>query len=457
MKSSRSFPSEWRTHTLIWRNKPDLDTLSMDDLYNNLKIYEAEVIRTTSSSHNTQNIAFVSFHNTDNTNNTVSTAHGVCSANSKTNASNLPNVYSLSDAMIYSFFASQLGYDWSDHAEEEPTNFALMAYTSSNSSSSSNSDTKILKLDVRFRDNALAQLRKKFEQAEKERDDLKLKLEKFEESSKNLTKLLNSQIDAKDKSGGVCWHEGSWIIWRRYVGIKVFVELLLLRHVVYVGMKVLGLYGGGMLGLKSLWSYCCSGVESFEKLDISFLSIKIVKMCLIKDMGSKGAFWFSTNTTRKMRIEQYCLMTDYALWESAKSLMKAIKKRFGGNKESKKVQKTLLKQQYENFNGTSSEGLNQIYDRLQNLINLDTLSMDDLYNNLKIYEAEVIRTTSSSHNTQNIAFVSFHNTDNTNNTVSAAHGVCSANSKTNASNLPNVDSLSDAMIYSFFASQSSSP
>nr|GEU32347.1 hypothetical protein [Tanacetum cinerariifolium] len=85
----------------------------------------------------------------------------------------------------------------------------------------------------------------------------------------------------------------------------------------------------------------------------------------------------------KMRIEQYFLMTDYSLWEvilngdsptptrivdDAKSLMEAIEKRFGGNKETKKVQKTLLKQQYENFSGTSSESLDQIHDRLQNLI-----------------------------------------------------------------------------------------
>ncbi|GJZ57776.1 hypothetical protein Tco_0613270 [Tanacetum coccineum] len=43
LKFLRSLPSEWKTHTLIWRNKPDLDTLRMDDLYNNLKIYETEV------------------------------------------------------------------------------------------------------------------------------------------------------------------------------------------------------------------------------------------------------------------------------------------------------------------------------------------------------------------------------------------------------------------------------
>nr|GEY75310.1 ribonuclease H-like domain-containing protein [Tanacetum cinerariifolium] len=55
-------------------------------------------------------------------------------------------------------------------------------------------------------------------------------------------------------------------------------------------------------------------------------------------------------------------------YKNTKSLMKAIKKRFGGNKESKKVQKSLLKQQYENFNRNSLEGLDQIYDRLQKLI-----------------------------------------------------------------------------------------
>nr|GEZ58527.1 ribonuclease H-like domain-containing protein [Tanacetum cinerariifolium] len=127
-------------------------------------------------------------------------------------------------------------------------------------------------------------------------------------------------------------------------------------------------------------------------------------------------------------------------YKSAKSLMKAIKKRFGGNKESKKVQKTLLKQQYENFKGTSSKGLDQIYDR--NKLDLETLSMDDLYNNLKIYEAKVMGSSRTTQNTQNVAFVSSNNTDSTNKVVNTAHG-SSVASKTNASNLPNVDSLSD--------------
>nr|GEU39420.1 hypothetical protein [Tanacetum cinerariifolium] len=165
LKFLRSLPSEWKTHTLIWRNKADLEEQSLDDLFNNLKIYEAEV---------------------------------------KAPVSTLPNVDSLSDAVIYSFFASQSnspkldneylkqidpdgleemdlkwecrsprdnrnkdtprrtvpvevstsnalvsqcdavgGYDWSFQAEEEPTNYALTAYASSGSSTSSRSDNEV--------------------------------------------------------------------------------------------------------------------------------------------------------------------------------------------------------------------------------------------------------------------------------------------------------------------------
>nr|GEW49740.1 ribonuclease H-like domain-containing protein [Tanacetum cinerariifolium] len=116
----------------------------------------------------------------------------------------------------------------------------------------------------------------------------------------------------------------------------------------------------------------------------------------------------------------------FNIHKDAKSFMEAIEKRFGGNKETKKVQKNLFKQQYENFSGTSSKSLDQIHDRLQKLISqleilgenisqedinmkflrslplewkthtliwrnkadLDEQSLDDLFNNLKIYEAE---------------------------------------------------------------------
>nr|GEU70766.1 hypothetical protein [Tanacetum cinerariifolium] len=299
-------PAEWRTHTLIWRNKTDLEDQSLDDLFNSLKIYEPEVKSSSSTSPTTQNIAFVSSQNTDSTNESVSAVTSVSAASTKVPVSALPNVDTLSDAVIYSFFASRsnspqnLGangttsigfdmskvecynchmrghfarecmspkdtrnketqrrnvpvetstfnvlvsqcdgirsYDWSFQAEEEPPNYALMAFTSSSSSSSDNEvascsktctkayatliglefvearivvyqqnevvfeeDIKLLKLDVMLRDNALVDLRKKFEKAEQERDELKLNLEKFQTSLKNLSQLLASQNN--DKTG----------------------------------------------------------------------------------------------------------------------------------------------------------------------------------------------------------------------------------------------------------------
>ncbi|GJY37686.1 ribonuclease H-like domain-containing protein, partial [Tanacetum coccineum] len=150
------------------------------------------------------------------------------------------------------------GYDWSFQAEEGNTNFALMPYTSQSSSSSSSSysevhtcskyclksyetlqkqydqqrealkksnleiigyqmgleslearivihekneavyeeDIAFLKYDVQVKDISIKNLKYQLEEALKEKDDLNLKLEKFEESSKNLTKLINkSNVD----------------------------------------------------------------------------------------------------------------------------------------------------------------------------------------------------------------------------------------------------------------------
>nr|GEZ27944.1 ribonuclease H-like domain-containing protein [Tanacetum cinerariifolium] len=81
LKFLRSLPSEWRTHTLIWRNKTDLDEQSLDDLFNSLKIYEAEV--------------------------KISVAASVSAINAKILVSPLPNVDLLSNVVIYSFFSSQ--------------------------------------------------------------------------------------------------------------------------------------------------------------------------------------------------------------------------------------------------------------------------------------------------------------------------------------------------------------
>ncbi|GJS10248.1 ribonuclease H-like domain-containing protein [Tanacetum coccineum] len=85
----------------------------------------------------------------------------------------------------------RLGYDWSDQAEEGPKTLHLWHIHLH--------VLQFLQAQI-LRDNALTVLRKKFGKAEKERDDLKLTLEKFEISSKNLSKLLDIQVSDKFKT-----------------------------------------------------------------------------------------------------------------------------------------------------------------------------------------------------------------------------------------------------------------
>nr|GEU54674.1 hypothetical protein [Tanacetum cinerariifolium] len=95
----KSLPSEWKTHTLIWRNKADLEEQSLDELFNSLKIYEAKVKHSSSTRTTTQNLAFVSTSNIDSTTKSVSAAASVSTVCAKMPVSSLPNVDSLSNAI----------------------------------------------------------------------------------------------------------------------------------------------------------------------------------------------------------------------------------------------------------------------------------------------------------------------------------------------------------------------
>ncbi|GJR46321.1 hypothetical protein Tco_1314424 [Tanacetum coccineum] len=182
-KFLRSLPSEWSMHVVVWRNKPDLGTISFDDLYKNFKIVEQEVKRSVTSSSNSslQNLAFVSTPGSTNEDNTANVQDSTASTHVSTASTN-NNTASLSDATVYDFLATQpngsqvvhedleqiheddlkemdlkcdtagydkskvecfnytsskamvafdgAGFDWSFMANEEvPTNLALMAFS----------------------------------------------------------------------------------------------------------------------------------------------------------------------------------------------------------------------------------------------------------------------------------------------------------------------------------------
>ncbi|GJU48376.1 hypothetical protein Tco_1217931 [Tanacetum coccineum] len=108
LKFLRSLPAEWNTHVVVWRNKPDLDILSFDDLYNNLKIVKQEVKRNVSSSLNSssQNVAFVSSPSSTNEVNTANIQ--VSTASTPVTTTSLhDNTANLSDATVYAFLANQ--------------------------------------------------------------------------------------------------------------------------------------------------------------------------------------------------------------------------------------------------------------------------------------------------------------------------------------------------------------
>ncbi|GJY16675.1 ribonuclease H-like domain-containing protein [Tanacetum coccineum] len=132
-----------------------------------------------------------------------------------------------------------------------------------------------------------------------------------------------------------------------------------------------------------------------------------------------------------MALPNEHLMT-FNLYKDVKTLFTAIQIRFSGNEATKKTQKTLLKQMYENFSAPSTK----------NKPDLDTMSFNDLYNKFKIVEQEIKETASSSSSLSSSS--SSHNMD----FVPASTQVSTASTQVSTAN------LSDDTVYAFLASQS---
>nr|GEY48936.1 hypothetical protein [Tanacetum cinerariifolium] len=178
---------------LVWRNKPTLDTMSFDDLYNNFKIVKQEVKVTAnlSSSLNSHNMAFVS---SPSSTNEVNTAYEVSTANTQANPSSTQvSTANLNDATVIKtalegmcmwkkplpklqLLSMELVFNWSYMAEDVvPTNMALMAFSDSEKS--------------------------ELEKLKQEKESNQLKIENFDNIFKSLDKLIGSQIPDNSKKG----------------------------------------------------------------------------------------------------------------------------------------------------------------------------------------------------------------------------------------------------------------
>ncbi|GJV62903.1 ribonuclease H-like domain-containing protein [Tanacetum coccineum] len=213
-----------------------IDELDIDDLYNNLRVFEADIKGSSGSSSNLQNVDFLSAEDT-NSNNESSGPQLDDEYLKQLDHDNLLNVLTVIEEAILPgndnalIVQDGLGYDRSYITQDEPPEFALMAYTSNTSGSDTEANLEIvayqlglesveaqlvvhqknevvyeekiavLEFEVNDKGNVVTRLTNQLEQTLKEKEDLKAKLEQFETSSKNLTKLINSQISSKDKTG----------------------------------------------------------------------------------------------------------------------------------------------------------------------------------------------------------------------------------------------------------------
>ncbi|GJU57248.1 hypothetical protein Tco_1235014, partial [Tanacetum coccineum] len=137
VKFLRSLPSEWDTHVVVWMNKPDFNTmglddlynnfkiveqkvkksagtsnddknLGLDDLYNNFKIVEQKVKKSAGASNDDKNLAFVTTSGASSTNNINTVNPEVSTATTKVNTSSTEiSTTSFSDATVYAFLSTQ--------------------------------------------------------------------------------------------------------------------------------------------------------------------------------------------------------------------------------------------------------------------------------------------------------------------------------------------------------------
>ncbi|GJZ59963.1 hypothetical protein Tco_0615779 [Tanacetum coccineum] len=239
----KSLPSEWNTHVVVWRNKPDLDTMSFDDLYNNFKIIEQESVSTVTSWDTLLGSA---------------EDLGIKITGADQTHKRTINVEEISSKAMLAIDGA--GFDWSFMADEEvPTDMALMAFSDSevhNDKTCSKTCLKsfetlktqlddlriefnksefnlatykrglasveeqlvllvfykknevlfweqlaVLKRDISYKDSKISVLKSELDKLKQDKESNQLKIEKFDNASKSLDKLIGSQIPDKSRKG----------------------------------------------------------------------------------------------------------------------------------------------------------------------------------------------------------------------------------------------------------------
>ncbi|GJW73393.1 putative ribonuclease H-like domain-containing protein [Tanacetum coccineum] len=248
--SERFLPPEWNTHVVVWMNKPEVDTMSIDDLYNNFKIIEQKVKKSTGASSGAQNLAFMTAPS-------ISSTNDANTASPQVNSERIhedefekqrfevaalfakyegKRYYQRTGKKIFVNANDIAGYDKSkvecfnchkmrhfarecraprskegqfknqDNTRkqgnnEDTSSKAMLAIDGVGFDWSDMAEEQVLKREVACKDYEINVLKSEFEKVKQEKDGIEFKIEKFDKASKDLDQLLGSQISDKSKKG----------------------------------------------------------------------------------------------------------------------------------------------------------------------------------------------------------------------------------------------------------------
>nr|GEZ45986.1 uncharacterized mitochondrial protein AtMg00810-like [Tanacetum cinerariifolium] len=210
LKFLRSLPPEWNTYVVVWMNKADIETMSIDDLYNNFKIFEQDVKKFVGTSTCAQNMAFMTALSISSTNdvNTVNPAYEASTVSLNVNTvSPQVSTTNFSDNAVYAFMVENpngsnlLQQDLEQIHEDDLEAMDLRWQLSLLSMRAKSEEVADLKREVACKDYEINMLKSEFEKVKQEKKGIEFKIKKFDNASKSLDKLIGSQITDNSKKG----------------------------------------------------------------------------------------------------------------------------------------------------------------------------------------------------------------------------------------------------------------
>ncbi|GKB25078.1 putative ribonuclease H-like domain-containing protein, partial [Tanacetum coccineum] len=262
-------PPEWNTHVVVWMNKPKVETMSIDDLYNNFKIIEQKVKKTVGTSSGGQNLAFMTAPSSSSTND----ANTACPQVNADNPSDLKQIHEDDlEAMDLKWWSvtTVISWDTLPESAEHQEARTVSSEIKTTQDSQGNLKTLFFKGIVVYTDKTCSKTcLKNYETLKKQCDDL-------------LVKLNESDFKAATYKRGLATIEAQLITYKKN-------EVLFSEEVVALKREV-----GQVNAVRVTWvnavkssAYWFENLTNFFFLMVHHLLLKDITT-LMHEAGSKG-------------------------------------------------------------------------------------------------------------------------------------------------------------------------